>query len=182
MDCRESNRETARDGSRIHSFGESPTGSVALAGNAMAPNMLASLGTQAEFLSKSIEHHLLGNHLLANAKAMSFAGIYFTGPESARWLEAGLEILNHELNEQILSDGGALSSAAPCIMQQSFLKTFWMSSTWRSRTQIDAVAIPNRFVWSNYASQTLAWRSAMSHPDGNISFFNDARTESRLTW
>jgi uncharacterized heparinase superfamily protein len=142
-----------------------------LAGNAMAPNMLASLGTQAEFLSKSIEHHLLGNHLLANAKAMLFAGIYFTGPESARWLEAGLEILNHELNEQILSDGAHFerSPMYHAIVLEDVLDVLNLAIAYPG-----AVAIPNRFAWSNYASQMLAWLSAISHPDGQISFFNDA--------
>ena len=38
---------------------------------------LHSLATQARQLARSIEYHLLGNHLFANAKALVFAGAFF---------------------------------------------------------------------------------------------------------
>ena len=44
----------------------------------------ASLALQAAWLEQNIEWHLLGNHLLANGKAMVFAGLYFSGPD-AEW-------------------------------------------------------------------------------------------------
>jgi len=43
--------------------------------------ILNSLAIQAHWLSRRLEHHLLGNHLFANAKALVFAG--------ARWPEQG---------------------------------------------------------------------------------------------
>ena len=65
----------------------------ALQGNEMEPAWLDSLATQARFLRKRLEYHLLGNHLLANAKALVFAGLYFSGDEADEWLEKGLAIL-----------------------------------------------------------------------------------------
>jgi uncharacterized heparinase superfamily protein len=65
-----------------------------------------SLAVQTRWLAKRIEYHLLGNHLLANAKALVFAGLYFDGLEPRVWLEQGLRILEKELTEQILPDGG----------------------------------------------------------------------------
>jgi len=41
--------------------------------------MLESLAIQAGYLRKRLEIHLLGNHLLANAKALVFAGLFFRG-------------------------------------------------------------------------------------------------------
>ena len=57
-------------------------------------------------LEKRIESHLLGNHLFANAKALVFAGTYFSGAEADRWLNRGISILEREIPEQILLDGG----------------------------------------------------------------------------
>jgi len=50
-----------------------------LQGNAMEPDWLDSLAVQVRFLRKRLEVHLLGNHLFANAKALVFAGLYFSG-------------------------------------------------------------------------------------------------------
>src|SRR5205823_2685066 len=65
-----------------------------------------SLAVQARYLRGRLEYHLLGNHLLANAKALVFAGLFFEGDESRKWLDLGLGILESELTEQILADGG----------------------------------------------------------------------------
>ena len=67
---------------------------------------LDSLVSQAEFLSHRLEKDLLANHLFANAKALIFVGLYFSGPLAERWFRVGTEIINEELAEQILVDGG----------------------------------------------------------------------------
>src|SRR5262249_6854070 len=77
-----------------------------LAGGKLDEVACDSLATQVRVLGASLEYHLLGNHLLANAKALVFAGCYFTGPEAEAWLTAGLSLLQRELAEQILADGG----------------------------------------------------------------------------
>lgn len=77
-----------------------------LAGNALGEDMRQSLALQARFLTQRLERHLLGNHLFANAKALVFAGCYFAGDEADSWLRLGMAILNHEIPEQILGDGG----------------------------------------------------------------------------
>ena len=75
------------------------------AGNAAPPGMTQSLATQARWLSKRLEWHLLGNHLFANAKALVFAGLFFEGNEAEAWLAKGLKIIERELPEQVLADG-----------------------------------------------------------------------------
>ena len=65
-----------------------------------------SLALQARWLSRTLEFHLLGDHLWANAKALVFAGTYFDGREAEGWLQTGCRILARELPEQVPPDGG----------------------------------------------------------------------------
>ncbi|HPA06712.1 MAG TPA: heparinase II/III family protein, partial [Candidatus Hydrogenedentes bacterium] len=78
----------------------------AWAGNELPPVAVESLALQAHFLSRRLEWHILGNHLLANAKALIFAGLFFDGMEAERWLATGAAIFSRQLGEQVLSDGG----------------------------------------------------------------------------
>ena len=63
-----------------------------------------SLATQVRFLTGRLEWHLLGNHLLANAKALVFAGLYFAGGEGEAWLRQGLALYARQLPEEIYPD------------------------------------------------------------------------------
>ncbi|WP_335338113.1 heparinase II/III family protein [Thioalkalivibrio nitratireducens] len=65
-----------------------------------------SLAVQARWLRRRLEHHLLGNHLFANAKALVFTRAFFRGAEAEHWLALGQRLLARELREQILADGG----------------------------------------------------------------------------
>ena len=65
-----------------------------------------SLFNQGLYLEKTLEKHLRGNHLFANAKALIFLGFYFEGKDSDRFKKKGLSILHEQIEEQILSDGG----------------------------------------------------------------------------
>ena len=78
----------------------------AMSGGQLTPGALQSLATQARWLEKRLEWHLLGNHLLVNAKAMAIAGCFFAGAEADRWRQHGAEILGAQLAEQVLADGG----------------------------------------------------------------------------
>ncbi|HBU63911.1 MAG TPA: heparinase, partial [Alcanivorax sp.] len=62
--------------------------------------------TQARALERQVEWPILGNHLFANGKALVFVGAYLTGEEGDRWLRRGLAILDREIAEQFLADGG----------------------------------------------------------------------------
>jgi uncharacterized heparinase superfamily protein len=77
-----------------------------LSGGELSPRAIASLAVQIRFLCNRLEFHLLGNHLLANAKALIFAGAFFEQEEGEGWLAKGLAILRREIPEQILADGG----------------------------------------------------------------------------
>ena len=130
-----------------------------------------SLAVQARYLRGRLEYHLLGNHLLANAKALVFAGLFFEGDESGKWLDLGLGILESELTEQILADGGHFerSPMYHSIVFGDVLDLLAMSRVFPS------VLPPRAFErWTEVAGRMFTWLAAMCHPDGDIAFFNDS--------
>ena len=136
-------------------------------GNAPTPLMQQSLATQVRWLEKKLEFHILGNHLLANAKALCFAGLYFFGEEADRWWARGLRILQDQLKEQILSDGGhfELSPMYHLIVLEDLLDIVQLCRIYeRPAPRFLTVALPRMCFWSQ----------VMRHPDGEIPFFNDA--------
>ncbi|MEA3198298.1 MAG: hypothetical protein QOF32_2350, partial [Gammaproteobacteria bacterium] len=77
-----------------------------LGGNSLAPKARQSLAVQVRWLNRRVESHLQGNHVLANAKALVHAGLFFDGEEAGRWLHRGLSLMRTEIAEQVLADGG----------------------------------------------------------------------------
>lgn len=131
------------------------------------PVATESLALQLRWLRRRIEHHLLGNHLLANAKALVFGGLHFQGPEADEWFRTGLGLLDTQLPEQVLADGGhfELSPMYQLIVLEDLLD---LINACRSYSH----PIPD--FWLSAAQRMLAWMAAMRHPDGEIPFFNDA--------
>jgi len=132
----------------------------------------ASLFQQTKYLFKTLEYHLLGNHLLENAKALVFAGYFYEGPEAEAWLTKGLSILEVELQEQILDDGGhfELSPMYHSLILDLVLDILQLANTSKANTAL-ADQLKNL---SDIASKMSKWLATMCHPDGEISFFNDA--------
>jgi uncharacterized heparinase superfamily protein len=141
------------------------------AGNAPEAGMVASLAVQARWLMKRLERHLLGNHLLANAKALVFAGTFFAGAEADAWRQQGLEILRREHAEQILNDGGHFerSPMYHAIILEDLLDLIQLALRWPGVIDADTEA-----AWRHDARRMLRWLAGMSHPDGEIALFNDA--------
>lgn len=140
-----------------------------LGGAAPEAGLLASLAVQTRWLTDRLEWHLLGNHLLANAKALVFAGLFFEGEEADGWLALGLKILTRELPEQILADGGHFerSPMYHAIMLEDLLDLLNLARTYgRANDQ-------HFQRWRTTAALMGGWAAAMVHPDGDIPFFND---------
>jgi uncharacterized heparinase superfamily protein len=99
--------------------------------------------------------------------ALVFAGGYFAGPDACGWLTRGRQILDHQIDAQILSDGGheERSPMYHAIVMEDILDACNILQSY-------ALAVPP--AWLERASQMCAWLLAMSHPDGDIAFFNDA--------
>lgn len=146
----------------------------ALSPNEMEKLWRDNLCQQVRLLSQQLEYHLLGNHLFANAKALIFAGCFFDGEEANHWLATGLEILANEIPEQILDDGGhfELSPMYHSIILEDILDLLNIISTYGKALPCAAAAYIEP--WSERAAQMFNWLAVMSHPDGRISFFNDA--------
>lgn len=139
----------------------------ALAGHVLPAECVSSLAIQARWLSERLEFHLLGNHLLANAKALVFCGLYFQGDEAEQWLRRGIRLLQRELPEQVLPDGGHCerSPMYHLIVLEDLLD---LINICRAYDQ----AIPGD--WLTKVRQMLRWAAVMRHPDGELAFFNDA--------
>ncbi|MBL4782701.1 MAG: alginate lyase family protein [Porticoccaceae bacterium] len=142
-----------------------------LLGNPPVPGMLASLYQQTHVLNQQLEYHLQGNHLLANAKALVFAGSFFEGPVAEEWLQKGLALLDRQHREQLLADGAhfELSPMYHCIILMDILDLIQLGQCYPN-------GVLSRSVHSltESASAMLLWLKGMLHPDGDIPFFNDA--------
>jgi uncharacterized heparinase superfamily protein len=140
-------------------------------GNAAPSGMEQSLAMQARWLFQRLEWHLMGNHLFANAKALVFAGIFFEGAEAALWRAKGLKIIERELPEQVLPDGGNFerSTMYHAIFLEDVLDLVNAANHWPEMAPENQVA-----EWRETAGRMLHWLTGMTHPDGGIALFNDA--------
>lgn len=139
----------------------------ALRGNLLATPIVQSLAVQARWLAKRLEYHLLGNHLLTNAKALLHAGLYFAGPEAESWRETALRIIAREMPEQVLEDGGhfELSTQYHAAALEDLLDMINLQQ---------AYGLQPAAAWTAAALRMQCWLEVMSHPDGGIAFFNDS--------
>ncbi len=141
------------------------------------PAWLDNLAIQVRWLCGRLEWHLLGNHLFANAKALVMAGLFFDGPEAEGWLARGLAILERELPEQILPDGGQFerSPMYHALALEDLLDLINMVRARagpQSSAQIQAQALLPAL--AGRASKMLHWLRCMTRPDGSLAHFNDS--------
>jgi len=128
---------------------------------------LASLHQQAAYLEDHLEYDVLGNHLLANAKALVFAGLFLAGGNAARWYEIGQRLLDRGLREQILDDGGheERSPMYHAIVLQDYLEVVAVQ-------QLNGKDVPARRRDRLVAMADFLF--GIRHPDGEIPLFQDA--------
>lgn len=121
----------------------------------------ASICQQMRSLCRRLEYHLLANHLLANAKALVFAGSCFEGREAREWLRMGMDICRRELAEQILDDGVHFERSA---MYHSIIL----------EDVLDCFNLTGDELFRGAAEKMLAGLAKLTGPDGLIAKFNDA--------
>lgn len=145
-----------------------------LSGNPLPKECVHSLAIQARWLRRRMEFHLLGNHLFANAKALAFAGLFFDGAEATRWLEKGMRVLESQVPEQILSDGGHFerSPMYHALALEDMQDLYNLTSTFSDAVPIYWQSLAA--AWWDSIAEMRDWLAAMCHPDGEISYFNDA--------
>ncbi len=130
-----------------------------------------SLAAQTRWLGKRLEWHLLGNHLWSNAKALIYAGCFFSGSEADAWRARGVSILERELDEQVLADGGhfELSPMYHALALEDVLDLLNAAHAWPGR-----IPAPLLARCAELAPAMLRWLDCMCHPDGAVALFNDS--------
>jgi len=142
-----------------------------LAGHQLPDICVQSLAVQVRWLTKRLEIHLQGNHYFSNAKALVFAGLAFEGEEADIWLKKGLRIIERQLPEQVLSDGGNFerSPMYHSIFLEDMLDLINVAKLWPERIGHHIIKD-----WERVATSMVEWLRGMTHPDGQIALFNDA--------
>ena len=131
--------------------------------------LLESLGVQVATLEHRLEKDLLGNHFLKNIKALLFAGALLETPSSTRWWAKGEELLEQELNEQILPDGGQFERAPMYhsqVLEDVAEIQLLCASTGRSLHCSDLL--------SRKIRSMARFLKGIIHPDGEIPLLNDS--------
>ncbi|WP_372763574.1 heparinase II/III family protein [Litorivivens sp.] len=132
---------------------------------------VSSLAQQAQALSMQLERHILANHYFANGKALVFVGAFLSGKMADRWLKRGLRILDQEIAEQFLPDGGHCELTP---MYHATLLWDVCELVKLADRSGHAALLARRQSWVGAIQRGLKWLSAMTHPDGEVAFFNDA--------
>jgi uncharacterized heparinase superfamily protein len=129
---------------------------------------LESLYAQALWLETNVEYHVLANHILKNAKALVFAGVFFEGRDAARWLRAGTALLESQTREQFLADGGHFerSPMYHAIATEDLLDVLAFGGSMLP----EAAAATLRTA----ANRAVHFLEHILLPDGDIPLFNDA--------
>ncbi|MDB5618905.1 MAG: Heparinase family protein [Tardiphaga sp.] len=142
-----------------------------LAGHAPTAGMVDSLAAQTEVLFHSLEWHLLGNHIFANAVALVFAGTVLSKDVGSRYLQRGLSILSEQLPSQILPDGGhfELSPMYHALILHDILDLIQLAKLYPE----ELASAVNAQQWPLVAGRMLDWLAVMTFPDGGMAGFND---------
>lgn len=119
-----------------------------------------------DFISKRLEYHILGNHLLENAFSLLMGGGYFS---NAKWLKKAEVILKKELDEQILSDG-AHFELSPMYHQIILFRVLECIDWYR---EYDTKSRDFLNFLREKASIMLKWLNDVTFKNGDIPHFND---------
>jgi hypothetical protein len=124
----------------------------------LASEMLSeSLWRQLAYLERNIENDILGNHLIRNARALVLGGLAF-GEE--RLIARGLALLDRELPEQVLPDGGHYERSP-----------VYHAIVLRDLLEIRAAADASNL--DDVLDRMKAFAAALARPNGQPALFND---------
>jgi uncharacterized heparinase superfamily protein len=128
--------------------------------------LFASIEAQAECLADTLEYHLRGNHLLESAITLKLLGACFRGPAVARWERRAEAVLDAELAEQFLLDGGHI--------ERSPMYHARLTEGLLDLLNVLPEADETRVRLEQRILGILRFVSAMRHPDGEIALFGDS--------
>jgi uncharacterized heparinase superfamily protein len=137
---------------------------------AQTPAVLRSLYTQALWLEKNDERHILANHYFENLKALTFAGAFFDGVYADRWLRRGTSDIVEQLAEQTLADGGHYERTPQYhgLMLENYLDLFNLARTNPDRFPTGFTELLRR-----YSVDGLVFYQTIGFPDKKLPLFND---------
>ena len=138
------------------------------------PVINGDLLAQLTYLSKNLEYHLLGNHLLENAFALFMGAHVFN---STPWREKAKSILYQQLKEQVLNDGGHFE-LSPMYHQIILFRLIELVDWYRDVLNKDDLFLA--FV-TKKASEMLSWLTNITFNNGDIPHFNDSATGIAFT-
>ena len=137
-------------------------------------DILKSVYAQLRYLHNNLEYHILGNHLLENAFALTMGGAAFSVEE---WWEKGKRVLIKELQEQILTDGGHFE-LSPMYHKIILFRLLELIDWYENLKNIDAGFLD--FI-KQKAMQMLNWLHTVSFNDHTIPYFNDSANNIAYT-
>ncbi len=128
-----------------------------------------SLYSQYILLTKKLEYHLLGNHLLEDAYSLFIASIYFC---DLNFYKISVKLLRYELNEQVLQDGSHYEQSPMyhCILLDRLLDCCNFSF---NNILFDGQTEFNEFL-RNKAKLMLGHLECICYSDGTFPLFNDS--------
>jgi uncharacterized heparinase superfamily protein len=130
------------------------------------PRLLPSVEAQADCLADTLEHHLRGNHLLESAITLKLLAACVRGSATRRWGRIADSVLDAEIGEQFLVDGGHFERSP---MYHALLL----------HGLLDLVNVlpdedEQRIRLVDRMPGLLHFLAGTCHPDGEIALFNDA--------
>jgi hypothetical protein len=128
-----------------------------------------SLYSQYVLLTKKLEYHLLGNHLLENAYSLFIAAIYF---KDKNFYKKSVKLLRKELDEQILPDGAHYEQSPMyhCILLDRLLDCYNFSSSnirFENQSEINEM-------FEAKSTRMLGHLESIVYADDSIPLVNDA--------
>ena len=127
--------------------------------------LVASIEAQGDCVAHGVEYHLGANHLLENAITLKFLAACFTGSAVRRWNAIAERILQREISEQFLADGGHFERSP---MYHALL-TDGLLDLVNVLPDEDAV----RIHLLSRLPGILGYLDVLAHPDGGPPLFND---------
>lgn len=130
-------------------------------------SIINGIASELHFISKRIEYHLMGNHLLENGFALLMGGTYLS---NAKWTKIGEKIIQDQLDEQILTDGAHFERS---LMYHQIILFRILEAIGYLHKKSDF-----RKYLKVLASKMLSWSKAMTLRDNSAAHFNDSVAES----
>lgn len=124
----------------------------------------SSVARQANWLTRRLETHLLGNHYLENGAALAFIGSCFRGEQARRWFAKGYAILREQIPEQILPDGMHFERSPMYHCRMAYVLGMLMATGNKHLKQLAGQPL----------ERMLVALRVLCHPDGQIALLNDS--------